>query len=610
MFLINKKFIKIVVLFSLYFSIILFKPVTAQQLKFGSSNMLDIYIDEIYIVFDPTASFDVDSYDAAKLWNSEPSMPNLYTAIGPALDPYQINALPVLDDTTIYLTVGFMVKISDNYHIRLLEQQSIPVGAEVVLIDSTLHIHTDMLGASPDYSFYQAANYCLNCQSQWTGRFYLKIYFPSSTLGVKTKNPQPAPFCRGEKININYTATGTFNPGNVFTAQISDASGNFNSPTNIGSLNSTTSGVINATIPLSIPTGSGYRVRVNSSNPFYIGTPNSADMKIGTKPNVTYSGVIPAQCLNNPPLDLFSVGTVSPLGGTFEGAGVSNNIFYPAIAGIAGSPHVISYIYSDFAGCADTAYNNIIVHALPNVTFTGTLQPQCENSTSYDLVTNAVVSPQGGYFSGIGVNNNNFNASSVPSTINSVTIYYIYTDGNGCTDTASNNIIINDLPTVSITNLDPLYCNYNTDVILTGSPLGGNFTIDGIIGNTLSPSSIGLGTHTVIYSYTDNNLCTNSQTEQFFVDECLAINYQSNNIKDISIYPNPADDLLNITFNKSGNYKITLQDTRGLKIYETNAHIEESENHLAINIDSYLNGIYFLKIENIEKVNIYKVIIK
>jgi hypothetical protein len=87
-------------------------------------------------------------------------------------------------------------------------------------------------------------------------------------------------FCAGSNLNVPYTRVGTFTGGNVFTAQLSDASGSFASPTNIGSLTTTNNGTIVATIPGGTPTGSAYRIRVVSSTPVVTGTTNSSNLSI------------------------------------------------------------------------------------------------------------------------------------------------------------------------------------------------------------------------------------------------------------------------------------------------------------------------------------------
>lgn len=76
--------------------------------------------------------------------------------------------------------------------------------------------------------------------------------------------------------SVDFTATGTYNTGNTFTVELSDASGSFVSATSIGSLSSTsTSGNIPITIPAGLATGTGYKIRIKSSNPASISTASS-----------------------------------------------------------------------------------------------------------------------------------------------------------------------------------------------------------------------------------------------------------------------------------------------------------------------------------------------
>jgi hypothetical protein len=94
-----------------------------------------------------------------------------------------------------------------------------------------------------------------------------------------------SPVCRGAQLNIPFTLNATVNAGNVFTAQLSDASGNFGSPVNIGTLTGTAAGTINATIPIGTPAGSGYRVRILSSDPVQIGNISPNNLIINPTPN-------------------------------------------------------------------------------------------------------------------------------------------------------------------------------------------------------------------------------------------------------------------------------------------------------------------------------------
>jgi hypothetical protein len=75
---------------------------------------------------------------------------------------------------------------------------------------------------------------------------------------------------------IDFTSTGTFTVGNIYTAQLSDNAGNFGSPLDIGTLSSVANtGSINVTIPYSLNTSANYKIRIISSAPNVIGTASS-----------------------------------------------------------------------------------------------------------------------------------------------------------------------------------------------------------------------------------------------------------------------------------------------------------------------------------------------
>lgn len=93
-------------------------------------------------------------------------------------------------------------------------------------------------------------------------------------------------FCAGASVSVPYTKTGTFNLGNVFTAQLSNASGSFATPVTVGTLTSTASGTISATIPVGAVYGTGYRIRVVSSNPAITGTDNGVNLTINAIPAI------------------------------------------------------------------------------------------------------------------------------------------------------------------------------------------------------------------------------------------------------------------------------------------------------------------------------------
>jgi len=86
----------------------------------------------------------------------------------------------------------------------------------------------------------------------------------------------------GANGSVNITTTDAFTAGNIYTVQLSDATGSFTTPTSIGTLASTANGPmdINFTIPSGTATGSGYRIRIVSSAPAVTSADNGSDITI------------------------------------------------------------------------------------------------------------------------------------------------------------------------------------------------------------------------------------------------------------------------------------------------------------------------------------------
>lgn len=144
-----------------------------------------------------------------------------------------------------------------------------------------------------------------------------------------------------------------------------------------------------------------------------------------------------------------------------------------------------------------------------------------------------------------------------------------------CEETSSTTTVtVNSNPTVSFT-LPSLIHNENGNYNLNGSPSGGTYTGNGITGNVLDPSSVGLGKQTIVYDYTDNNGCSGSQTattiiydttgtvctsyvsvavtDTLIIDVSLAGLSAPNNINTMKVYPNPSNDVVNID---NGDYSL------------------------------------------------------
>ncbi|MEI2748120.1 MAG: proprotein convertase P-domain-containing protein [Ferruginibacter sp.] len=104
---------------------------------------------------------------------------------------------------------------------------------------------------------------------------------------VNTGTITGSPFCQGVAVTVPFTSSGTFT-SNTYTAQLSSSTGSFASPTNIGTLvSNANSGNINATIPANATPGTGYRIRVNSSNANVLVFSNTVNLTVSARPTVS-----------------------------------------------------------------------------------------------------------------------------------------------------------------------------------------------------------------------------------------------------------------------------------------------------------------------------------
>jgi len=254
------------------------------------------------------------------------------------------------------------------------------------------------------------------------------------------------------------------------------------------------------------PSGSNFPVTPTSTTTYYAEVVASGCTPVPRTPvTVTVNPLPPPTftlspvCQNSGPVAL----TATPPGGTWSGTGVTGSTFNPSISGPGTFP--ITYTYTS-SGCTASATQNQVVHPLPTVT----LQPfpqTCFNSPPFTLTGG---SPSGGSWSGPGVSGSTFTPSS--AGIGTFNITYTYTDGNGCTNSATQSIVVNPVPTVSHQPLAPVCANSAPVPLTGGTPAGGTYSGPGVTANTFDPSVTGVGTFNITYTVTGAGGCQNSTT--------------------------------------------------------------------------------------------------
>ncbi len=185
-------------------------------------------------------------------------------------------------------------------------------------------------------------------------------------------------------------------------------------------------------------------------------------------------------CINAPITTItyqLGFGVTATVAGLPNGViGVSDPGLY-TISGIPTEPGTFTYTINTTGICigVPSIQGSITVNQLPPVTFPGTLTSQCVTSSIYTLTGG---SPAGGIYSGPGVTGTNFNASA--AGVGTHTITYTYTDISGCSNLATNSIIVNPspVPTLSSSDADNIFCTGTGITFTAGGGINYNFRIN------------------------------------------------------------------------------------------------------------------------------------
>ncbi len=205
-------------------------------------------------------------------------------------------------------------------------------------------------------------------------------------------------------------------------------------------------------------------------------------------PAITFTSIPDKLCLNAGGIPL----SASPAGGSYSGAGVSFNSFFPNLAGVG--TQTISYSYTDQNGC--NAVNTVTtVVSTPTTVIAFTITPSSVCVSSPSITLNAT--PAGGTFTGTGVSGSAFTPSV--AGISTKTVTYTYTDANNCTASKKSVITVTACITdTGIGELSTLNC------LLYPNPNQGSFTIQTNSDMTLTLVN-GIGQHLQTISLDQNN---------------------------------------------------------------------------------------------------------
>ncbi|HOM04937.1 MAG TPA: T9SS type A sorting domain-containing protein, partial [Candidatus Kapabacteria bacterium] len=218
-----------------------------------------------------------------------------------------------------------------------------------------------------------------------------------------------------------------------------------------------------------------------------------------------------------------------PQGGSYYLNGVAVTTFNPS--NVNPGVYEIEYRFTDDNGCTNSDYFTITVNPLPEITVEDF--EVCASAPSFEL---NIATPTGGTYSGTGVSNNTFNPS-VAGLGNHV-ITYVYTDANGCTNSAEFTITVVPTPVVTVPD-DMIVCIDANPVTLSGAtPVGGIYSGNGVVNGVFYPAQAGAGNHIITYTYQSVG-CTVSGTFTISVKPLPEITIPS--YEPVCVLDNPID---------------------------------------------------------------------
>jgi len=271
---------------------------------------------------------------------------------------------------------------------------------------------------------------------------------------------------------------------------------------------------------------------------------------------------------------------------------------------IALAPTVINYNVigtNMITGCRDTASQAILVNPVPDVQVFSNKPNVCSGSqailtafgaNSFTWSTNALTNV-------IAVNPTTGTSSTT------VTYTVLATNQYGCTGTKTQGVGVWPLPNVTA-NSDRADMCVGESVILTGNGAVtyqwvANTSASLFVGSpiTVNPTSTSVFTVTG----TDINGCQKSGTVVQNVNDCVGIKTISAS-GGIKIYPNPTAAEFTIESNNNSAKVIQVTDLTGRVIVSSTNNSEK----VNVNLGSFANGIYYVKIKSENSVDVIKVV--
>jgi len=321
---------------------------------------------------------------------------------------------------------------------------------------------------------------------------------------------------------------------------------------------------------------------------------STVSVNVNALPSVNASASSSALCIGNSvTLNAGGASTYTWTPGSLSGATVTDNPTASTTYTVTGT---------DANGCSNTFTVNVTVNALPSV--------------SASASSSAVCAGSGVTLTGSGASNytwmpGSLVGTSVTDVPASATTYTVTgTDANGCSNTSTVSVVVNTLPTVTVTLPMDTFCNIDGPTALSGgSPAGGNFSGPGVSGNNFDPSSVGTGSYNITYTYVDGNGCSDSASQIVIVDVCSGVD-NNNGAVTISATPNPNNGnfVLSFSIASTDDYVLEIHNALGQVVYSEMLNNFAGQYRNDISLSEFGRGMYTVRLRSSDNETVLRVI--
>lgn len=322
------------------------------------------------------------------------------------------------------------------------------------------------------------------------------IDLAASTAGTYTVTNTvggPCPDTKTTTVTVNAAANSSFAyPSN--TICLSDGN---QTPTTFdaGTFSSTPAGlsfVSTSTGEIDVANSNAGTYTITHAVPGVCASTSNVSVTLTSTPNASFTYAQGSYCADaTDPSPVFATGANGGVFTSTTGLSINSNSGVIDLSASTAGTYTVTNTIAAVGSCpADAEIFSVTIHALPTVTL-GNFTDVCVYNSSFTLTGGA---PTGGSYSGTGVNAGSFNPAT--AGLGTKTITYSYTDANGCSNTATNTILVdeclglddNALAAVSVypnpTDGKLVVANVSQETTFKVIAASGQVVLTGIVSNT------------------------------------------------------------------------------------------------------------------------------